>query len=130
MIRTSFVDEPGVVVKLSFSTSCAAGIGVVAVSGELDLYTAPQLREELLLALSAPLSGLVVDLDDLVFLDSTGLGLLIGAMRRAEAGGTSLRIVCTQPDILRILHVSGLDQVLPVDPSVESAQGVLSRPVA
>lgn len=122
-------DKVGVPVELSFSTSRVAGIGVVAVTGELDLYTAPLLREELLLALAEPIAGLVVDLDRLAFMDSTGLGLLIGAHRRAEDRGASLRIVCTQPDLVRILHISGLDQVLVVHPSVTSAVEALRQPV-
>jgi anti-sigma B factor antagonist len=118
---TPIDDNVGMHRMLSFRTSQSAGTTVVAVSGELDLYTAPRLREELLVALSEPLAGLIVDLSGLAFMDSTGLGLLIGAHRRATASGAALRVVCDHPVIVRILHVSGLDQVLAVDPTLEAA---------
>jgi anti-sigma B factor antagonist len=116
-------------VELSVTTSRAADILVVAFSGELDLSTAPVLREELLQALCVPASDIVVDLREVVFMDSTGLGLLIGAHRRAQAAGASVRVVCTQPDLLRVLRVSGLDQVLTVDTSIGDAVAAMGQRV-
>jgi anti-sigma B factor antagonist len=127
---TPFDDNVGIPVKLSLTMSRSAGLDVVEVFGELDVYTAPLLREKLALALAEATAGVIVDLDGVDFMDSTGLGLLIGAHRRAVLAGGVLRIVCSRPEILRTLRISGLDQVLVVERSLAAALAALGQPVA
>jgi anti-sigma B factor antagonist len=85
---------------------------LLTVSGEIDLYTAPKLRE----ALSATDGGtdLAVDLRGVRFMDSMGLGVLIGARRRTVEGDGRFALVCTEGPVLRVLDVSGLTTVFEV----------------
>ena len=95
-----------------------AGPTVVAVSGDVDVFTAPGLRE----ALSGPTGEtgrhVVVDLRKVEFLDSSGLGVLVYGLKRARERGGDLTLVCQQPNILRVLEITGLDKVLRVSDSV------------
>lgn len=91
---------------------------LVTIRGELDLYTAPALEREL--ELNGGANGrVVVDLSECTFLDSTGLGMLVGAHRRN--GGSALLIVARGVEVLRAFEVSGLDRHLKLHPTLESA---------
>jgi anti-anti-sigma factor len=85
---------------------------VIVVSGELDLASAPALEEELNRATTDGAELLIVDLRELEFIDSTGLGLLIKAHRRAEAAGQKFAIVRGQSQVQRLLGVTGIEQRL------------------
>jgi anti-sigma B factor antagonist len=89
------------------------GYGVVTVAGEVDIATVTQLRERLA---SLAVSGvpLVVDLDQVSFIDATGLGALAGAAREAAVHGTSLHLVCARPQTRRLFRVTGLDRQIPL----------------
>jgi len=92
-------------------------------TGSLDVATSPTLRAALLESAEHEGHSLVVDLTLLDFIDSTGLGALIGAHRRASERKGSLRIVAPEGQILRLLRITGLLDVLGVYSSVESAIG-------
>ena len=94
---------------------------VVDVMGELDVYTAPRLREELIERITAGHRHLIVDLDRVTFIDSTGLGVLIGALKRIRAYDGELRLVATTDQVLRPLRVTGLHRVFPPYDCVENA---------
>jgi anti-sigma B factor antagonist len=79
------------------------GCAIVTPAGELDLATAPQLREFLLALLPAH-PALVINLDQVSFCDATGLGVLVGAANRAHANGASLHLVCSRTDIRRLVR--------------------------
>ena len=87
------------------------GIEVIDVQGEIDMYTAPRLRELLIDLVGKGSYQLVVNLDKVGFLDSTGLGVLAGGLRRVRAHDGSLDLVCTQQRILKIFRVTGLTEV-------------------
>ena len=70
------------------------GIGVVDIGGEIDIYTAPRLRELLIDLVSKNNYQLVVNLEKVGFLDSTGLGVLVGGLKRVRAHDGSLDLVC------------------------------------
>ena len=97
-----------------------AGTTVVAVSGEIDVFTAPQLREVLMGAIEQGCQRLVVDLEGVEFLDSTGLAVLVAGLKRVREAGGDLHLVCTRDHILRVLDLTGLDKVLAVHPDLES----------
>ena len=97
------------------------GITVIDVQGEIDISTAPRLRELLIDLVSTGSYQLVVNLDQVGFLDSTGLGVLVGARKRATEHEGALAIVCTRPNIVRLLDITGLDKVFPVFPSLDQA---------
>ena len=81
---------------------------VIAVEGELDLSTAPQLKWRLVDALDQGRSAIVVDLAGVTFMDSTALGVLVGVRRSLDVGAR-LGVVCTEPNVLNIFQMSGLD---------------------
>ena len=97
------------------------GIEVIDVQGEIDIYTAPRLRE-LLTGLAVKGScQLVVNLDKVGFVDSTGLGVLVGGLRRVRARDGSLDLVCTRPRILKILRITGLTEVFGICETADHA---------
>jgi anti-sigma B factor antagonist len=90
------------------------GTHVVAAGGELDMGAAPALRETIERLLEEGVRVLVVDLNEATFIDSTTIGVLMGAKRRLRAAGGSLQIVCTEPNLLRIFEIVGLSQQLSI----------------
>jgi anti-sigma B factor antagonist len=108
-------------VDLSLSTRTEGDRTVVVVGGEIDVYTAPKLREQLIDLVSSGQYHLVVDMEGVEFLDSTGLGVLVGGLKRVRAHEGSLRLVCTQERILKIFRITGLTKVFPIHGSVEEA---------
>jgi anti-sigma B factor antagonist len=96
---------------------------IVDVKGEIDVYTAPKLREKLIELVSEGSYDVVVNLEGVDFLDSTGLGVLVGALKRVKAHEGSLALVCTQDKILKIFKITGLTKVFPIHGSVEDAVG-------
>ena len=97
------------------------GIEVIDVQGEIDMYTAPRLRELLIDLVSKGSYQLVVNLDKVGFLDSTGLGVLVGGVRRVRAHDGSLDLVCTQQRILKIFRITGLTEVFGIYETVDQA---------
>ena len=97
------------------------GIEVIDVEGEIDIYTAPRLRELLIDLVSKTSYQLVVNLDKVGFLDSAGLGVLAGGLRRVRAHDGSLDLVCTQQRILKIFRITGLTEVFGIYQTVDQA---------
>jgi anti-sigma B factor antagonist len=111
-------------VELSVSTR-GDGIPVVGVSGEVDVYAAPELRERLTEVLADGRS-VVVDLTEVGFLDSTGLGALVSARASATERGGSLPLVCTHERILKLFTITGLDGVFEIHGTVDEAVAALT----
>ena len=97
------------------------GIEVIDVQGEIDIYTAPRLRELLINLVSEGNYQLVVNLDKVWFLDSAGLGVLAGGLRRVRAHDGWLELVCTQQPILKIFRITGLTEVFGIYETVDQA---------
>jgi anti-sigma B factor antagonist len=93
---------------------------VVSVGGEVDNDTAPELREALSAAFADGARRVVVDLSGTDFLDSSGLGALVGVSKANAAQGT-LVLVCPKPQLRKIFQISRLDEVLAVHPDLDSA---------
>ncbi|MBV9098279.1 MAG: anti-sigma factor antagonist [Frankiaceae bacterium] len=106
---------------LSLSTRTEGDRTVVTVGGEIDVYTAPKLREQIVDLVGGGAYHLVVDMEAVEFLDSTGLGVLVGGLKRVRAHEGSLRLVCTQERILKIFRITGLTKVFPIHASVDEA---------
>lgn len=107
------------VMDLTITEREAALFHVVKVAGEIDVYTAPKLREAVVAAIEDGHSRLVIDIEDVAFLDSTGLGVLVGALKRVRADDGSLDIVCTSERLLRIFSITGLDKVFGLHSSLD-----------
>lgn len=106
---------------LSLSTRAEGDKTVVVVGGEIDVYTAPKLREQLIDLVTAGSYHLIIDMEGVDFLDSTALGVLVGGLKRVRAHDGSLQLVCTQERILKIFRITGLTKVFPIHASVEEA---------
>ena len=97
---------------------------VVAVRGALDIATAPQLRAALSEAIEThPGLTLIVDLEGVEFIDSAGLGMLVGGRRRAQAHGGDIVLVSTARNVGRVLEITGLTRIFAIYDSVEAARG-------
>lgn len=96
---------------------------VVVVEGEIDVYTAPRLRELLIDLVNKGHHHLIVNMEKVEFLDSTGLGVLVGGLKRVRAHDGTLDLVCTQERILKIFRITGLTKVFPIHASVAEALG-------
>lgn len=109
---------------LTLATREEDGRAIVAVGGEIDVYTAPKLRDQITELVSAGSYNIVIDLEAVEFLDSTGLGVLVGGLKKVRAHDGSLELVCSQERLLKIFRITGLAKVFvihdSVDPSVAS----------
>ena len=94
---------------------------VVHLGGEIDVYTAPLVREKLDEQIQAGRTDLVVDLTEVSFLDSTGLGVLVGGLKRARSHDGTLRLVCDQEKILKVFRITGLTKVFPIHATLADA---------
>ena len=97
------------------------GIEVIDVEGKIDIYTAPRLRELLIDLVSTDNCQLIVNMDKVEFLDSTGLGVLVGGLKRVRAHDGSLDLVCTQERILKLFRITGLTKVFGIYETVDQA---------
>src|SRR2546421_11909736 len=104
--------EEEVRMELSLSTRTVAGHRVLEVGGEIDVYTAPQLRERLISLVESGDRQVVVDLARGEFLDSTGLGVLVGALKRLRGGDGELSLGCAQERLVEIVRSTGAGQVV------------------
>ncbi len=86
----------------------------ISLSGEIDLYTAPEFKQQLLEVIGEGAKHVVVDLTSTTFIDSTTLGVLVGGLRRLRSTDGQLSIVCSDPNITKIFEITGLDRVFDV----------------
>lgn len=94
---------------------------VLEVGGEVDVYTAPKLREKLVELVGEGHYQIIVDMTKVEFLDSTGLGVLVGALKRVRSNDGDLYLVCTQPRIRKVFEVTGLTKVFSLFDTVDDA---------
>lgn len=107
--------------ELSLATRDVAGHTVVEVRGEVDVYTAAVLREKLVEVIDGGAGKVVVDLRGVDFLDSSGLGVLVGGMKRLRMSGGDMSLVCDNQKLLKIFRITGLDRVFALHDTVEAA---------
>lgn len=88
---------------------------MLTVTGEIDVYTAPQLKEKLLAVCSQEEWKVVVDLSGVTYMDSTGLGIFIGAYKTCQCTGSSLHLVGLKPRVARLFHITGVDELIPIE---------------
>lgn len=94
---------------------------VLAVRGEIDLFTAPELKQVLAESIEAGRVRIIVDLTDTTFLDSTALGVLIGAVKRLRSRDGALAIVNIDENISKTFEITGLDQIFTIVTTREEA---------
>jgi len=97
-------------------------MAVSHVAGELDAYTAPDLRDALEAHLQQGTAWIIADLTSLTYLDSTGLGILVGTAKKCRQAGGDLAVACNRKNLLRIFQISGTHEILNVVETVEAAR--------
>lgn len=106
---------------ISVDTHERDGWTVIAASGELDVVSAPELRSSIVQVVSNGSTDVVLDLSGVVFIDSFGLGVLVGAVKRIQAHDGNLRVVIGEARVRAVLELTGLDRVLDLRDSLDDA---------
>jgi anti-sigma B factor antagonist len=94
---------------------------VIALAGEVDLYTAPEFKQQLLDVIAQGAKEVVVDFSDTTFIDSTTLGVLVGGVKRLRTNEGQLSLVCSDRNITKIFEITGLDRVFTIYPNRSDA---------
>jgi len=102
------------------------GAYVISLAGEVDLYTAPEFKQQLLDVISQGARNVVVDFSDTTFIDSTTLGVLVGGVKRLRTNDGQLSLVCSDRNITKIFEITGLDRVFTIYPTRNEALEQLS----
>jgi anti-sigma B factor antagonist len=105
-----------------------AGAAVLTLPDEIDISNAGKVRDDLLWVLNRGAAILVVDMGETTFCDSAGVNALVRAHRRAEANGSEMRLVVTAPGVRRVLAITGVDQLIPIYPSIAASLAGIDRP--
>ena len=106
---------------LELETTEQNGKSVLTVRGEIDVYTAPRLRQTIVDLVEAGARDIVVDMEQVDFLDSTGLGVLVEGLKRVRSRQGDLALVATQDKILKIFDITGLSKAFQIHDSVAGA---------
>ena len=106
---------------LSLETRREGGRTIIEVGGEIDVYTAPRLRDKITEVVGNGSYDLVVDLENVDFLDSTGLGVLVGGLKKVRSHNGSMQLICTQERLLKIFRITGLAKVFAIHGSQAEA---------
>ena len=106
---------------LSISSESRGAVTIVHVGGEIDVYTAPMLREHLDEHIARGRNNLVVDLEDVPFMDSTGLGVLVGRLKLVRVNNGTPRLVFHRERLLKVITITALAKVLPIVGSLAEA---------
>ena len=111
----------GELVDLTLTNREVDGRTIVAVGGEIDVYTAPKLRDQISELVNAGKTNLIIDLEAVDFLDSTGLGVLVGGLKKVRAQDGSMSLICAQDRLLKIFRITGLAKVFTIHADEASA---------
>ena len=94
---------------------------VISLTGEVDLYTAPEFKQQLLEVISQGATQVIVDFTNTTFIDSTTLGVLVGGVKRLRSADGQLSLVCSDRNITKIFEITGLDRVFTIYPTRDEA---------
>ena len=108
-------------IEFSIEDRQVGGVHIVSVSGEVDLFTAPEFKHRVMAPIGAGVDHVVVDLMQTTFIDSSSLGVLIGAHRRLKSRGGRLVVACGEEAIVKTFKITGLDTVFTLTDSVDAA---------
>ena len=103
---------------------------VIALTGEVDLYTAPEFKQQLLDVIAKGAKDVVVDFTKTTFIDSTTLGVLVGGVKRLRVQDGRLSLVCSDRNITKIFEITGLDRVFTIYPTRVEAVEQLGAPTS
>jgi anti-sigma B factor antagonist len=101
---------------------------VISLAGEVDLYTAPEFKQQLLEVIGQGGKDVIVDFTNTTFIDSTTLGVLVGGVKRLRSNEGQLSLVCSDRNITKIFEITGLDRVFTIYPTRDEAVAKTSSP--
>jgi anti-sigma B factor antagonist len=101
---------------------------VISLAGEVDLYTAPEFKQQLLEVIGQGGKQVIVDFSDTTFIDSTTLGVLVGGVKRLRTNEGQLSLVCSDRNITKIFEITGLDRVFTIYPTRDEAVAKVKSP--
>ncbi len=108
-------------------TDSSEDIAIIVVDGYLDFDAAPALKRSIVGRIDEGSRHLVIDLTGADFIDSTAIGVLVGALKRLQESSGSLAVVCTNENIRNVFEIVGLDDMLPLHRSRDDAVSALAR---
>jgi len=106
---------------LSIETRMIESVPVLDLTGEVDSYNSPRLREKIVSLVDQGNANLVINLSGVDYIDSTGLGTLVGGLKRASERGGTISLICPSEQIYKVFHITGLVKVFPIFDSEEAA---------
>jgi anti-sigma B factor antagonist len=98
---------------------------VISLAGEVDLYTAPEFKQQLLEVIAQGATDVIVDFSNTTFIDSTTLGVLVGGVKRLRENEGQLILVCSDRNITKIFEITGLDRVFSIYSTRDEAVGAI-----
>jgi anti-sigma B factor antagonist len=101
---------------------------IISLTGEVDLYTAPEFKQQLLEVIEQGGKEVVVDFGDTTFIDSTTLGVLVGGVKRLRSDDGQLSLVCSDRNITKIFEITGLDKIFTIYASRDEAISAIGVP--
>ena len=104
---------------MQIATTPGSDLYVITVAGEVDLATSPELDTAIIAAVDAGATSVVIDLSDVSFMDSSGLGVIVRALKRCREAENDLDLIITNERVLKVFGITGLDQVIPIHASIE-----------
>lgn len=106
---------------LQINLTQAGPFPVLDLVGEVDAYTCSSFRDAMIKALNGQNASLIISMNGVEYIDSTGLGALVGGLKRASEKHGHIYIVCTNPQVTKVFEITGLIKVFPVYATVEEA---------
>ncbi len=121
--RALVSDRGDILVNFKIETeNLEADVPVIELEGEVDVYTAPQLKQQMITLLESGTKQMVVDLTKVDYFDSTALGVLIGGLKRIRERDGNLSLICPNPRIRRVFEITGLDKIFDIYSSADEAK--------
>lgn len=103
------------------------GVPMIELEGEVDVYTAPQLKQQVIGVLESGAKELIVDLTKVDYLDSTALGVLIGGLKRMREVDGNMMLICPSPRIRRVFEITGLDKIFDIYDTQADAERAIGK---
>jgi anti-sigma B factor antagonist len=104
---------------MQIATTPGSDRNVITVAGEVDLASSPELDTAIIAAIESGATSVVIDLTDVSFMDSSGLGVIVRGLKRCREADKDLDLVITNERVLKVFGITGLDQVIPIHDSIE-----------
>ncbi|MCQ2736762.1 MAG: STAS domain-containing protein [bacterium] len=110
---------------INIETSDLGGIKLVTVHGDIDVYSSPKVKDALYEIIDAEAYKIVINLEDIRYIDSTGLGVLIGALKKVKGSEGNITVVCSNPQIKKVFTITGLVKIFGIYPNNDEAVNAL-----